>query len=1086
MKKFLPYSLIAKATLIATATPIIIVILGFFIYFSKTIFQKGYIYHTDVTEGLSVQSLPDRYLYTYSNDLGESLAEKARIPLFYLVYGTFQGLKLFGFDDSFYVKIKIFLLVILTLSGYIYYTKKLLNFLNEKATTKKETAALVAATVGGLYYVVNYWFTNRIVHFGLFFSTLTVPITFYYAYTYLFSEKTDFKKLALLTIFLSILTPTPHTLFFIFLILFCTYISFITSKKPNKSTKITRTAQLTLFGILFTLISSIWTLPFIFSKSKPDPVLSETIVNIIGREANLNNSIRLMGYWLADKTDYFYKPLENIQTALSYLPLALAIAAIIVFRKKLGLGAILIGLLFLGVFLATSFKPADVFYFWLMFKSPIKGIGWLFREYDKLGLMISYVYALSISLLIYRFFHKKILLGSLLILVTALISSNLYFFDKTISNRYTPVAIPTDFEKVVSFLEKDPEEANSVWYPPVLQPYWAKNEEVRYVFANLISPKPAFTTRSETINYLDYLFDPENIYGINMSKALDLVGVKYLIIRNDDNPLQPSDLNEKLNLQEGMEKVFSTTFLTVYKNNDFSGLAKIYTSKLLSNQGLSTLKELDSLGIEAGKDFVDYTDKPSKIEGIATAYLAQNNEVTDMAINKFEDKFIYPFNFVTTKDDGNPGFWTLGSLENKTHAETNFFFKDLGLEISQFDYSKGVIIAREGWEKINANQKPTKIFKISFSQYPNLQITDSGMKDSGLKPRVTSFLSGKVPASEIKYAAVEKDLQGFWNTERSDKFRVQGIKGLQVTANSEISKDLVPHFKIYFYDEGGKVIDIKFIYADQRGAVSSIVKLPDGAKTADFSIWTLSNNEKPYEYKISKLEIGDISNNVRPISFGFKTKSNCTGECTVLARVLKSQIGGSLGITLNNENFLIDTTLSQELYHPERYTWIELGKISGAEDVQIGLRNLKGFNSVNAVVLLSNSEYQAMQNEIGKISANKGTVEETPAVYKPQIKKINPTEYSITVLQNINKPVVVAFAKPYSDNWELIYNGKPMKPVVINGYINGWYFESLKSGTYFVEYRPQKYFLIGAGISGVVLLGLGIYLAAAKRSLDSN
>ena len=55
-------------------------------------------------------------------------------------------------------------------------------------------------------------------------------------------------------------------------------------------------------------------------------------------------------------------------------------------------------MLVIGVFMSTSSEITNSFYFPIMFKSPIKSFGWLFREYDKLGAIVAYVYALGISI----------------------------------------------------------------------------------------------------------------------------------------------------------------------------------------------------------------------------------------------------------------------------------------------------------------------------------------------------------------------------------------------------------------------------------------------------------------------------------------------------------------------------------------------------------------------------------------------------------------------------------------------------------------------------------------------------------------
>ena len=185
------------------------------IYVSVVIFKPGYIYFRDVTESIDVSKLYERYIYTYSNDIGESLAEKSRIPIFYFLNSIFSvGKALRIFDDSGYVKIKILSLFVLSLSIFIYTTYKLLKELqkDEEKSEKKDLLLSLAASLGGVYYVGNYWFSNRIAHFGLFFSTVTIPEFFTY-YISIISRRNKFQE-----------TPSSFNIF-IYIHRYSTYIN---------------------------------------------------------------------------------------------------------------------------------------------------------------------------------------------------------------------------------------------------------------------------------------------------------------------------------------------------------------------------------------------------------------------------------------------------------------------------------------------------------------------------------------------------------------------------------------------------------------------------------------------------------------------------------------------------------------------------------------------------------------------------------------------------------------------------------------------------------------------------------------------
>lgn len=1030
----------------------VIAVLLITLLLAVTIFKPGYIYFRDVTEGLHLDKLYQRYSYTYSGQIGESLVEKARLPIFYAIFGIFEiGKKIGVFDDSLYVKIKILILFVSSFITFFIVSRKLLTDLklNEEKKHKKFWVCF-AATLGGIYYISNYWFSNRITHFGLFFSTVTVPITFYLLYNYLFSEKTWFKKLTTLLILLAIFTATPHTVLFEFLILVVLYLVFITNKGVPSKIKAQRTFQLSIFGILYLLINMYWILPYVFSLSTPDAVLSETIVNTIGENAKFINSIRLMGYWLTNPKDYFVQANLSLQTAVSFLPIILFLTSLWLIRKNRNLAYSLLLLFLAGCFLSTSSFITDKFYFFLMFTSPIKTLGWLFREYDKFGIILTFVYSISVSIVLFKLSSKKLLSAAILVVALTL-TSGFFFLEKTLVQNYTPLNIPNDFFVAEKFLNDDKELFNVAWYPGVPKPDWAKNEDVRYMFSNMISEKESITTKSNLINYLDYLFNEENIYSVNLGKALDLVGIKYLIIRKDYAYAKPIAYDEKIALQNSMEKVLETDLLTIYKNNKFSGIFKFYDSKVNTNSGLDILKQPGFL--DTNTSLLSFSDKPSSSQLDNKAIYISKNNPLDYSINSFENKFIYPYDYTTKKYEGVSGYWGLGSLESINHAETNFFFNDLGLVINQFDYGHGVISAKDGYViSDNSKLKNTDIFS-------GFTTTDSvSFKNNNL----TYTTLGKIDSPET---------QAPWIIKKSTSFDVSVTKVLFLQLKSFINKDLQPHFKLTFFDSEGKTTQESAFYPDAKDNVSYVVKVPENSVTAEFSSWARPVAGKKHTYKAVQIHIYNVSDNVKPISTNFSAPSMCDGTCTVFARVLKSRIGGDVEIAINSNTFSIPTRIL-DLGHNERYEWLEIGSMENSnKKMNITITNNGGFNSINSIVLLNQDEKSQLYQGIKKVIESDSTPDEVSEKPYLQVSKLDPTKYSISVYNSTGTEGFLAFAKPFESSW-LLSN---KESVVANGYINGWYIDNLENKTYVVSYKPQKYFYIGAGVSAITLISLLSY-----------
>ena len=1027
----------------------IAVSLIFLIFIGYKLFKPGYIIFMDVTESLDIRNTFQKYIYTYSDDIGESLAEKARIPLFYFVYSIY---KIFSFNPASFIKVKILVLMALTLFSFTFSLKLLEKRLE---TDTKKNLWIVATTFGALFYITNYWFTNRILHFYLFFSSVTIPISFALFYIYLHSEKRDFRKLIYLIFFLSIFTATPHTVLFEFLIFFTLSIVYFFTSSWTK-TKERIPPLIYFFTPLYLLTNLYWILPFAVSNSSPDAVWSKTITNLLSKNAGIINSVRLMGYWLVDIKDYFVQnnyAISFSQMALTFIPLTALIVTIILFRKKVISKSLFI-LFLLSAFLGTASLITNKFYFYLMFDFPIKDFGWLFREYDKFGIVLAFVYAVCISLLVYKMLGHKILRYLFIAVFCLLIASQLYFLNSQLNKNFRSTIVPEDFFKVNYLLRQDNDIYNTAWYPGTSKPTWADTEEVRFVFSNKISDKPTITTRSDLIYYLDYIFSNVNIEEINVGKALDMVGVKYLVARKDYSLFGSVEFINKLDNQKSLEKVFSGNYLVLFKNKEFTGLFKTYNNQIITDMGLNILKNLDSYNIKTKNTLINFTDNFSNLN--ISKYFILNNQL-NYKINKFSNRFVYPANYVSEVENGNADRWRKASLKNLNHAESNFFFNNLGVTNSQFDYDNLVVNARDGWEKVDKRKKPISTIPIKFSDHKNVTI------------------DGK----KISYTSKPNDFKYFWNTIRSDRFDTKKIKAIHIKFDSNIDKSLIPHFKVSSYLNDDRV-DIKFVYPDGNGDVDNIVKIPAGATEADFSMWTLSSTGKDYSYELKGFEIFNISNNVRPLTLNLKTNNYCdSSECVLLTRALYNKRGGNVQFIVDGKYFGINTKLEEEKNFSKAnvesvYKWATPGSFkSNQKTLNISILNIDGFNSINALVLLTKKEYEDLIYE----NANNNVLNESFTSATANIGKINPAKYKVQIDAN-NKSFVLGFSKPFSRNW--LANGK--ESTIINGFINGWDFNNGKDKKITVEYKPEKFFHIGLiiSVSTTILLLLGLIYSFRK------
>ena len=290
---------------------------------------------------------------------------------------------------------------------------------------------------------------------------------------------------------------------------------------------------------------------------------------------------------------------------------------------------------------------------------------------------------------------------------------------------------------------------------------------------------------------------------------------------------------------------------------------------------------------------------------------------------------------------------------------------------------------------------------------------------------------------------------------------------------SSIPNNLDPHFKINFYNNDQKIVKTVVNNASRYRTVSPVIAVPKDAVSASFSIWSRNTLEPSGTLQIKNLQITDVSNVVVPVSMSIRTKTQCRKNCTVYARVLTSRIGGEIEIEVDGKSFYITTFKDYEMSNSERYDWIKVGKINELNRfATITLSNLNGFNSINAIAILNEKEVQELSAKIQDIESSSDNLVSGNSTYTYiEVEKVNPTKYILKPHSSNFDKGVLTLSKPFNKNW--VMKNKSAK--LVNGYANGWELENLKNERYIVEYKPQRYFYIGAVLSSITVVGLLIY-----------
>jgi hypothetical protein len=105
-------------------------------------------------------------------------------------------------------------------------------------------------------------------------------------------------------------------------------------------------------------------------------------------------------------------------------------------------------------------------------------------------------------------------------------------------------------------------------------------------------------------------------------------------------------------------------------------------------------------------------------------------------------------------------------------------------------------------------------------------------------------------------------------------------------------------------------------------------------------------------------------------------------------------------------------------------------------------------------------------------------VKETP-VTMSNINRASPTRYEVSV--SVERPFMITLDRPYDNLWSAFVNGREYSSLMIYPSINGFYIDDSGLLDITIEYKPQKWFIQGAVITVITMIGSLAYLLLQKR-----
>jgi hypothetical protein len=916
--------------------------------------RSGYLVFGDVTEGILSQNVARRYFWTFDDNIGPALVEKARLPLFTLFWGVFS---LFRFPDEALLKVKIVTLFVISLWSFVAavkLTRK--HFLGAEATPSP--AFLVATALGTLVFLFNPWMMNRLNHFFLYFGSVNLPLVFALYLDFLLGGGGSSRNLLKLLVIIAITSATPHIIVIEALVILVMSVVVVVFSSE-------RWAVLRRVGVVgavgaagAVLLNAYWLWPYLSSlgsgAASPDKVLTLEVLRLLSQYDQIFNTVRLLGYWWPS-TKYFMdwnQPLYFLGIAGSLvLPAAFVAYATFGFKR---IGVRVIGAVgVVGIFLCSYTPASEAVYSWLMFRSPLQSFGWIWREIDKIGLILVFCFSLTFVFLLARLLAHRFIIP--VVILSLLVGVFCYpHVAFTLYYDFAPQYVPKAFFLADDFLAGEPGDFNVAWYPLVVDPVWSTNPDEPGNFAIYSSSEPTLGYSSDTKALLNYALDSRNAAKINLPKFLDLLGVKYLVLRDDSKSVSQVALAKILDNQPGLSKVAQYDFLTIYQNQRFSGLFKLKTHQVVSTLGLETLKYLDTLNIETSNSALVLTDSAAKIQdGLpVSTIMLENGDTNDLVLAALSDYFIYPFNYAFRGDTRR--YWSKATATDQVHGELTPLLLQENINNHQLDWRGGVVVASD--QKFFASEG--YLGQLAAASTPSLAL-GGGMDETNLTvaPKNPYFTLSR-PLSNSSLAWVESVLAPL-AVSAGQTYYLE-YETTESDWNSEAN------LRLAFYDSAGKSLRTHYLLPEY-GHYQGVVTVPNQAVTGEIQVL----GRPATALKITKLRILDVTLEVKRLSLAFSAPwPPGPAPYSLWLRTLDSARGEGLRLRVGQSLYDVSTYSDYN-----RFNWHYLGDYTPATgNLDLELTNLGGFEVVNALAVVPKEAFLAAQAKVSEILASSQSV----------------------------------------------------------------------------------------------------------------
>ena len=1017
-----------------------IIILVTFLLVGRFLLAEGTVLFGDFVPTLETRQFLRTCYPLWSNRNTFNYVGAMRLPYLLIFYFPFYAADV---PADFFFKFMIF--GTLVLSGISMYatTRHFLRKYNADVKT-----VFLCCMIPSIFYALNPWVMDRVYHIFLLVTYSFVPFIFLLSVKVFSGDTVDLKRLLVLVLLCSIASTSPHSVFFILLLIASLYFF---SLGLNYKQFVSRTKNLALFGILYFLINAFWILPLAnyglsVGSLSPDYVTQINNLNAFSRNSELPNVLSLVAYWWPKVSHSFEVSFLNSLWVFASLIIPAFCFLAIVFYRKNRVAVYLSILSLVLIFLAGGTRSAlPGFYEWLCFDAPIlSSFGWLFRDPNKwtillpLGYSVLFAFACLGSIRLTSKFRAKASRKMALSVLVLLLFSSLFIYITPSATNYfegpfKPVQVPPEILRANHWLENDSSSCNVLWLPSYAE-YGAS-----WVYSGLSgsfeldsSAKPTLDSMSKySRGYLNY-FDMVLLENRSSHTAeyLNPLNIRYVIFHNDSaSPEFANRLFQSLQHNEGFELVKQDGIVYIFENRDWSqNVFQPFGNVAVVVGGFDKTASAKALGLNFSFVFADQGSLNDNID-FDTFVLSGDfpNDVVPFFLN--ESLVLSPFDF--TRRHSPAEDWSRASLSDLSGGPFHPYLQQLGIECWDSDYDKGVVLtwAQHARLTIPFNLASSgnyslsaRIFESTAGGRVAVYLDDLPVETVETRSQASRFVWKTISSLSVKSGMHTLTLEN-----------IDGFNSINLIAIAPDEKALTMEQRLKG-DLQGKDLLYAFEAESDMIAENASVSTDHGGEASNGLVVELNSSSR-----VSRgIELVCPGN----YSFAFR------GE-------------GSMILKVDGNAYEI---------HLDQFGWIFLGPIALS-------------SGKHTIEVTSSSENKAELDVlwISKSGANRASWDTLAANHAAarvmSIREIDPTKFIIEF--EADKPFMLHFANSYDPAWSASFNGQSAKSVRLFGVANGFWINAVGKVSVTVVFQPQLWFYIGLAISSASLFlctGVILYL----------